>query len=140
MPQKQIREEVKIGEISKNEFYAKYANKRDKGNIRGAAVLAYGCAAISLAAGILIQNYLIVIDVALIVGFALGIQIAKSRACAVLLLVYSCTSMILTLVSTGRVTGLWLILVGVWAVMGTFHFHKDYQKYRSEMKQQPLGL
>lgn len=67
-------------EISKKEFYAKYANKRDKGNIRWAAILAYICAAISLAAGLLIQNYFIVIDVALIVGFALGIQIAKSRA------------------------------------------------------------
>lgn len=121
-------------EISKKEFYAKYANKRDKGNIRWAAILAYICAAISLAAGLLIQNYFIVIDVALIVGFALGIQIAKSRACAVLLLVYSCISTILTLISTGQIAGWWLIIVGVWAVMGTFNFHKDYQKYLLEMK------
>ena len=96
--------------------------------------MAYVCAAISLVAGLLIQNYLIVIDVALIVGFALGIQIAKSRACAVLLLVYSCISTILTLISTGQIAGWWLIVVGVWAVMGTFNFHKDYQKYLLEMK------
>lgn len=120
--------------ISKRAFYAKYANRRDKGNIRIAAILAYVCAAISLAAGLLIQNYFIVIDVALIVGFALGVQIAKSRVCAVLLLVYACISTILTLISTGQITGWWLIIVGVLAVMGTFRFHKDYQKYLLEMK------
>ena len=119
-------------EISKKEFYAKYANKRDKGNIRWAAILSYVCAAISLAAGLLMQNYLIVIDVALVVGLALGIQIAKSRACAVLLLVYSCINTIIMSISYKRVSGWWLIFVGIWAVMGTFNFHKDYRKYRLE--------
>ena len=41
-------------QISKREYYAKYANKRDKGNIRYAAIMAYVCAAISLAPGIYI--------------------------------------------------------------------------------------
>ena len=116
-------------QISKKEYYAKYANKRDKGNIRYAAIMAYVCAAISLALGIYIKNYLIVIDVALIVGLALGVQIAKSRVCAILLLIYGCISTILTTISTGRVSGWWLIIVGVWAVIGTFNFQKDYQKY-----------
>lgn len=115
--------------ISKREFYAKYANKRDQRNIRWAAILAYVCAAASLALGMLLKNYSILIDVALIVGFALGVQFARSRVCAVLLLVYACLSTILTLISTGQVTGWWLIVVGIWAIIGTFNFHKDYQKY-----------
>ena len=116
-------------QISKREYYAKYANKRDKGNIRYAAIMAYVCAAVSLALGIYIKNYLIVIHVALIVGLALGVQIAKSRVCAILLLIYGSVSTILTTISTGRVSGWWLIIVGVWAVIGTFNFQKDYQKY-----------
>lgn len=115
--------------MSKNEFYKKCANKRDQKNIRWAAILAYVCAAASLALGMLMGNYSILIDVALIVGFALGVQFARSRVCAVLLLVYACFSTILTLISIGQLTGWWLIVDGIWAIIGTFHFHKDYQKY-----------
>lgn len=105
-----------------------------RGRQKGSVFLTYLCAMISLGLGLYMHNYSVLVDIVLIVALALGVQIAKSHACAVLLLVYSCISMILTLVSTGRVTGFWLIIVGVWAVMGTFHFHKDYQKYLLEMK------
>lgn len=115
--------------LSKREFYARYANKRDKGNILVASILAYICAAITLAVGLLMQNYYILIDVVLIIGLTLGIQIGKSRACAVILLVYSCISTLLGLINTGKVTGWWLIIVGIWAIMGTFNLQKDYRNY-----------
>ena len=126
-------------QISKKEYYEQYANQRDKRNIRWAAILAYVCAAISLALGILLKNYSILIDVVLIVGLALGVQIAKSRVCAVLLLVYSSINTLFSLISTGQVAGWWLIVVGIWAVVGTFNFHKDYQKYLSETKSQNIN-
>lgn len=118
--------------ISKKEYYAKYANKQDKLNIQMAAILTYICGGISLISGLFAQNYYMIIDVVLIVGLALGLHIARSRVCAVLILIYSCLSSILALINTGRVTGWWLILVGVWAVRGTINFHKDYQRYLSE--------
>lgn len=115
--------------ITKKEFYANHANQRDKRNILWAVGVAYICAALSMAAGLITHDYYVLIDVALIVGLTLGIQLAQSRACAVLLLVYACFNTIITLVTTGRVAGWLIILVGIWAVIGTFNFYKDYQKY-----------
>lgn len=116
-------------QITKRTFFAEYANKRDKRNILGAAIGAYLCAALSLGVGVLMQNYFIIVDVVLIVGPALGIQLAQSRVCAVLLLVYACINTILGLIGTGQLSGWLLILVGVWAISGTVNFNKDYQSF-----------
>ena len=116
-------------QITKRTFFAEYANRRDKRNIRGAAIGAYLCAALSLGVGVLMQNYFIIVDVVLIVGLALGIQLAQSRVCAVLLLVYACINTILGLIGTGQLSGWLLILVGIWAVSGTINLHKDYQSF-----------
>lgn len=115
--------------ISKKEFYIKYANKKDKGNIQAAVICAFIIVAVNLLLGIIAKNYFVLIDVLLIGGLALGIQIGKSRVCAVLLLAYSVISLLFTLILTGRVTGWWVVLVGICAVRGTFTLHKDYKEY-----------
>lgn len=56
-----------------------------------------------------------------------SVQFARSPICTVLLLVYAGLSTILTLISTGQVAGWWLIVVGVWVIIGTFNLHKDYK-------------
>ena len=127
-----------MGPLSKNQFYMVHANKRDKGNIRAAAILGYICAAATLLLGLLMQNYFIIIDVALILGFSLGVHIGKSRACAVLLLIYAIISLIISLITTGQITGWWLIIVGVCGIMGTFNFYKDYRNYLATFDQQPM--
>ncbi len=116
-------------QLTKKEFWVKYASKTDKGNIQGAATLAYVCAAISLALGVSLGNFAVVVDVVLIVGLALGVQLARSRVCAVLLLIYSFINLIVMTIESGRVSGWWLILVGIWAVKGTFKLHKEYQQF-----------
>lgn len=115
--------------ISKREFYTRYANKRDKRNIWGAAILAYICAALSLLLGVVLQNYSVMLDVLLIVGLTLGMQLAKNRVCAVLLLVYSCINTIIVTIGSGQVSGWLLIVAGIFAVIGTFNLHKDYQNF-----------
>ena len=115
--------------ISKREFYARYANKRDKRNIWGAAILAYICAALSLLLGVVLQNYSVMLDVLLIVGLTLGMQLAKNRVCAVLLLVYSCINTIIVTIGSGQISGWLLIVAGIFAVIGTFNLHKDYQNF-----------
>lgn len=84
------------------------------------------------------QNYFIIIDVALILGFSLGVHIGKSRACAVLLLIYAIINLIISLITTGQITGWWLIIVGVCGIMGTFNFYKDYRNYLATFDQQPM--
>ena len=55
--------------LSKREFYKKYATKKDKSNIKSAAIFAYICAGVSLGLGLLQQNYSVIIDVALASGW-----------------------------------------------------------------------
>ena len=116
--------------LSKREFYKKYATKKDKSNIKSAAIFAYICAGVSLGLGLLQQNYSVIIDVALIAGLGLGIHLLRSRVCASLLLLYGFANSIFGLLSTGRIQGWWLILAGFMAVQATFHFHKAYRLFR----------
>ena len=118
--------------LSKREFYKKYATKKDKSNIKGAAIFAYICAGVSLGLGLLQQNYSVIIDVALIAGLGLGVHLLRSRVCAILLLLYGFANSIFGLVTTGRLQGWWLILAGFMAVQSTFHFHKAYRLFRTE--------
>ena len=116
-------------QLSKKQFYAQCASKKDKGNIRAAAILGYICAGATLLLGVLMQNYFIIIDVAIILGLSLGIHLAQNRVCAVLLLIYSLINVIFSLLATGQISGWWLIIVGVCGIIGTFDFHKNYQNY-----------
>ena len=116
-------------QLSKKQFYAQCASKKDKGNIRAAAILGYICAGATLLLGVLMQNYFIIIDVAIILGLSLGIHLAQSRVCAVLILIYSLINVIFSLLATGQISGWWLIIVGVCGIIGTFDFHKNYQNY-----------
>lgn len=118
--------------LSKREFYKKYATKKDKSNIKSAAIFAYICAGVSLGLGLLQQNYSVIIDVALIAGLGLGIHLLRSRVCASLLLLYGFANSIFGLLSTGRIQGWWLILAGFMAVQATFHFHKAYRLLRTQ--------
>lgn len=118
--------------LSKREFYKKYATKKDKSNIKSAAIFAYICAGVSLGLGLLQQNYSVIIDVALIAGLGLGIHLLRSRVCASLLLLYGFANSIFGLLSTGRIQGWWLILAGFMAVQATFHFHKAYRLFRTQ--------
>lgn len=128
-------------QLSKKQFYAQCASKKDKGNIRAAAILGYICAGATLLLGVLMQNYFIIIDVAIILGLSLGIHLAQNRVCAVLLLIYSLINVIFSLLATGQISGWWLIIVGVCGIIGTFDLHKNYQNYLETFAAQPtMGI
>lgn len=118
--------------VSRTEFYRSYATDKVRKNIRGSAILCYVCAAITAVFGIvLLQNIMVLIDVAIVLVLGLAIHMKQSRVCAILLLAYSIFSCVVTLLSTGQVTGWLLILAGVFAVINTFKFEKEYQAYHS---------
>lgn len=135
------KEKNKDGTAFKKQFYAQCASKKDKGNIRAAAILGYICAGATLLLGVLMQNYFIIIDVAIILGLSLGIHLAQNRVCAVLLLIYSLINVIFSLLATGQISGWWLIIVGVCGIIGTFDLHKNYQNYLETFAAQPtMGI
>lgn len=118
--------------LSKRAFCAQYASKQDRANINGAGIVAYLCAAISLIFGLVQQNYGVIFDVVLVVGLGLGVHLAKSRVCSILLLIYGCINTLVYLLTTGRVGGWWLIIVGIYGIKATFHLHKEYQQFLAD--------
>lgn len=116
---------------TKKEFLNLPENKKIKSEINGAAIICYICAGITLIAGIASGSFpLILIDVAVLLGLGLGIHLAQSRVCAIILLAYAAYSTIIVLVQTGRLTGWLVVIAAVIAVMYTFKAEKLWKQYQ----------
>lgn len=118
--------------MSLKEFYKLPEMKTCRTNITVAVVCMYISAVVSFLLNVLLlSNPWILLDCALMVGMALGIQIAKSRACAVITAVYSIFNGLVYLLESGTFGG-WLIIAAAFcAVYGTFRLRKAYDKYQS---------
>lgn len=77
--------------VSKKEFIEKYAPAALKKQINSAAILCYFCSAVTIVFSFLTNEYwyFSLIDVAILLGLALGMHLGKSKACAIVLLVVS---------------------------------------------------
>ena len=119
--------------LTKKEFLKHPNLKTCKGGILSAAVFAYICAVISLIYNFFISGggFTTLIDFAIMVGLGLGIQLAQSRACAIVLLVYSIINMIISIVILGQAGGYLILIVAIDAVIFTFRFQKAWKEYQS---------
>lgn len=118
--------------LTKKEFL-KHQNLSDISvNIRGAAILLYICAAITLIGMIMSGSMLSIIDMLLILGFALAIHLLQSRICAILMLVYALFNVVVIYLTTEKFGG-YLVLIGaIYAVIYTFKFHKAWKAYQKD--------
>ena len=121
-------------DISFKEFYQKHCSDSVKKNIKGAAITLYVCSAITLlvsfaATALGVDIMAAALDAFLLLGLALGIHIGKSRACAVIVLVYSILNCLYALISTGKMSGYLIIIAGVYATIYTFKARKEYKDY-----------
>lgn len=100
-------------------------------NITVAAIMTYVVGVISLITNVILGgNIFGLLDVIIVIGLGVGIHMAKSRACAVVLLVYSVFNMIYMLLLAGMPGG-WLILVcGIYATIYTFKYQNAWQRYQ----------
>lgn len=116
--------------LSKQEFYKHPVMSKSRKNINACSIIIYLCAALTFLANVvLMQNIFGMLDVLLLVGLGLGIHLAKSRACASIILGYSVINLIFVLVTTGRLTGYLIVICGVYAVVETFKFQKAWNTY-----------
>lgn len=122
---------VENRDISKTEFCRNYAADKTRKNIRGAAILCYICTVVTAVFGIMFNPFML-IDAAVILVLGLLIHLKQSRVCSVLLLVYGVVSFLITLLSSGRMTGWLIVLAGVFAVIYTFRLDKEYQAFRGQ--------
>ena len=116
--------------LTKKEFYQRFSKKRSI--ILPAAILCYICAGATFAVGMLSYIGLwILLDVVLLVGFGLGIQLLRSRVFALALLAYALFNIVYILVVSGAFTGWLVLLAGILAVVGVFGFAKEWKAYCS---------
>lgn len=111
--------------ISKKEFYKYHASKETKSSLVGAAVILYICAIINLFVGY-------IPDAVIMVVLGLFLHLRGSRPCAVILMVYSILSCIITTLMRGRFSGWLLVFAGIVAVRAAFALEKEYRVFRGQ--------
>ena len=116
--------------MTKKDFLKQPECKKCAGNITGSAITLYICAGLTLVLNVIAGNILALLDILLIVGLALGIHLAQSRVCAILVLAYAIYNTVYMIITTGKVGGYLIIIAAVYAVMATFQFQKAWKNYQ----------
>lgn len=112
--------------------FAKHPNmKKITGNIKAAGILFYICGGFTALTMFLTGNLLTLINIFIVVGLGLGVHIAKSRVCAIIVLVYSLYNLIYMLIATGRPGGYLIVAAGITAVIATFKYQKHWKLYQA---------
>lgn len=112
--------------ITRKEFIEKYAQPSLRKNITGIAILCYVCAGLSFIVSCL-MNPIGIIDALVLAGFALGMHLAKSRVCAILILVLSIVEVVLSIMY-GAVP-IWWLVAGISAVITFNKIEKQYKTF-----------
>ena len=115
--------------VTRKEFFASYASKKALLDVRSGVTLCWICAVITLALGLYLGAYSALIDVALLGGLALWLQKSKSRVCAWVITALGAYNTISSIISTGMLSGWWVLLAGIAAVIGANKLHKEYQAF-----------
>lgn len=118
--------------MTKDEFYKHPNIASVRSQIRGAGILCYVVAGISLVLSFLSGNpFGALLDVLLIVGLGLGIQLGKSRVCAIILTVYGAFNTIIITLANGALGGWWILLAGIYAIIYTFKYQSAWAEYQN---------
>lgn len=116
--------------LSKKEFLHHPNIDKCRKNLNSSAATLYVCAVLSLVVGFIFGSPSVVIDVALIVGLGLGVQLAQSRVCAILICIYGAFNTITMTITNGRPGGYLILIAAVYAVIATFQFQKAWDNYK----------
>lgn len=119
--------------MTKKEFLNHPNLKKTKSGISSAAILAYICGVITFAASFLLTDagMFAIVDLIILVGLGLGIHLAQSRVCSIILLLYSIFSVVSGLIANGTPSGYLILIAAIDAVIATFRFQKAWKNYQS---------
>ncbi len=117
---------------TKKEFLALPENGKLKKEIRSNAIICYVCAGISLVLALFVlKSPYMLIDVAILLGLGLGIHLAQSRVCAVMLCVYAVINTGIGFLENGKFSGYLVLLAGIYSVISTFKIEKQWKEYQN---------
>ncbi len=117
---------------TKKEFLQLPENQKLRGNIKGAGIICYVCAGITLLMALIAGNLFGIVDVLLLVGFGLGIHLAQSKICAILLTIYAAINVIIMVINYGTLGGWLVLLAGIYGVIYTTRLDKAWKAYQTQ--------
>lgn len=123
-----IQEQYQGAQMTRKEFLQLPAMKSCKSNINSCGIILYVLAAVNIVIQIVGKSYAF-IDAFLMLVLGLGIHLGKSRVASVLCLVYGAFNTFYLFYLTGRLSGWWILLIGIDAVTYTFRYHRAWGKY-----------
>lgn len=112
--------------VSRKEFINKYAQPSLRKNITSIAILCYVCAGLTFIVSCLLNPFGI-IDALALGGLALGMHLAKSKVCAILILVLSIIEVIMSLIV--GMFPVWWLVAGILAVVTFSKIDKQYKQF-----------
>ena len=125
-----VKEQYGEKKLTKAEFLGLSTMKSCKSNIVSCGIALYILGVINI--GLQIFWGVLPLDGIFLILFGLGIHLGKSRVCAILCTVFSVINMAYMAVTFGRITGWWILLVGIYAIIYTFKFHSAWSKYQKD--------
>lgn len=112
--------------MTKKEFLKHYAPSSFKKTILVTSIIAYVLVVIALI-GVLMGNVFGLLDVALTLGLTLGVHIAKSKGCAIALLVYGIINVVVSSLAMGMLAGLGWVAVPIAYLVAFVQAEKEYK-------------
>ncbi len=118
--------------LSQSEFLKHPSMKKCKGSITSAAIVLYACAGITLLLNVILaQRLTAFLDIILLIGLGIGIQIGRSRICAVVATVYGVINVVVLFMMTGKISGWWILVAGIIGITSTFQYHSAWKRYQN---------
>lgn len=125
-----LQEQYGSKQLTKAEFLELPVMKTCKSNINSCGIVLYVLGVINIG----LQIYLggLPVDGVVLILLGLGIHLGKSRVCAILCTAYGAFNVIYMVMTTGRVSGWWILLVAVYALIYTFKYHSAWSRYQKD--------
>lgn len=125
-----IPDDIDRSSVSKKEYINKYAPANLRKSINSISIACYVLCGISIIGGLIMgSGWYVLIDAVILLAPVLGMHIAKSKVCAVILLVISIIECVLTSVMIGTVAGWWWIIASISAVSAFRKIDKEYNSF-----------
>lgn len=112
--------------MSKEEFLKHYAPASFKKTILVTSIIAYVLVVIALI-GVIAGNIWGILDVAITLGLTLGVHIAKSKGCAIGLLVYGIINVVIASLAMGMLAGWGWVAVPIAYLVAFSQAEKEYK-------------
>ena len=125
----EITPEVKE-KVDRKEFFKSVCSAPVRNGIKAAVIILYVCTGISLFAEA--AGGVLPLDAIIILALALWIRSSKSKASAIVTLVYAAINTVFILISSGAFGGWLILLAAILAIVFVIKGEKEWQAYLAE--------